>query len=82
MSPRTRRGTLCDRSYRDPGQRQCLGTQLRGLYDWAVHTHLSGWQAKSWPAELKVFVAVRELAYTSPTSTAGQPGRAYGGQQG
>jgi hypothetical protein len=32
------------------------------LYDWAVHHGLSGWQAKSWPAEIDVFLAVGELA--------------------
>jgi hypothetical protein len=33
-----------------------------GLYGWAIHHRLSGWQAKSWPAEIDVFLAVGELA--------------------
>jgi hypothetical protein len=33
-----------------------------GLYDWAVHHRLTGWQAMSWPAEIDVFLAVGELA--------------------
>jgi len=33
-----------------------------GLYDWAVHHRLGGWQAMSWPAEIDVFLAVGELA--------------------
>jgi hypothetical protein len=33
-----------------------------GLYDWAVHHRLSGWQAMSWPAEIDVFLAIGELS--------------------
>lgn len=32
------------------------------LYDWAVNHRLSGWQARSWPAEIDVFLAIGELA--------------------
>jgi hypothetical protein len=39
-----------------------LAHSYAGLYDWAVHHRLSGWQAKSWPAEIDVFLAVGELA--------------------
>lgn len=33
-----------------------------GLYGWAVHHRLGGWQAWSWPAEIDVFVVIGELA--------------------
>jgi len=33
-----------------------------GLYDWAAHHSLTGWQAMSWPAEIDVFLAIGELA--------------------
>jgi hypothetical protein len=39
-----------------------LAHSYAGLYDWAVHHRLGGWQARSWPAEIDVFLAVGELA--------------------
>ena len=39
-----------------------LAHSYAGLYDWAVHHRLGGWQAMSWPAEVDVFLAVGELA--------------------
>ena len=39
-----------------------LAHSYAGLYDWAVHHRLGGWQAKSRPAEIDVFLAVGELA--------------------
>ena len=39
-----------------------LAHSYAGLYGWAVHHRLTGWQAKSWPAEIDVFLAVGELA--------------------
>jgi hypothetical protein len=39
-----------------------LAHSYAGLYEWAVHHRLSGWQATSWPAEIDVFLAVGELA--------------------
>jgi hypothetical protein len=39
-----------------------LAHSYAGLYDWAAHHRLGGWQAKSWPAEIDVFLAVGELA--------------------
>jgi hypothetical protein len=39
-----------------------LAHSYAGLYDWAIHHRLSGWQARSWPAEIDVFLAVGELA--------------------
>jgi hypothetical protein len=39
-----------------------LAHSYAGLYDWAIHHRLGGWQAMSWPAEIDVFLAVGELA--------------------
>jgi len=39
-----------------------LSHSYAGLYDWAVHHRLAGWQAMSWPAEIDVFLGVGELA--------------------
>jgi hypothetical protein len=39
-----------------------LAHSYAGLYGWAVHHRLSGWQAWSWPAEIDVFLVVGELA--------------------
>jgi hypothetical protein len=39
-----------------------LAHSYAGLYEWALHHRLTGWQAKSWPAEIDVFLAVGELA--------------------
>jgi hypothetical protein len=39
-----------------------LAHSYAGLYDWAVHHRLGGWQAMSWPAEIDVFLAIGELA--------------------
>src|SRR6266513_5550489 len=39
-----------------------LAHSYAGLYDWTIHHRLGGWQAKSWPAEIDVFLAVGELA--------------------
>jgi hypothetical protein len=39
-----------------------LAHSYAGLYDWSVHHRLGGWQARSWPAEIDVFLAVGELA--------------------
>jgi hypothetical protein len=39
-----------------------LAHSYAGLYGWAIHHRLTGWQAKSWPAEIDVFLAVGELA--------------------
>jgi hypothetical protein len=33
-----------------------------GLYGWALHHRLGGWQAWSWPAEIDVFLVAGELA--------------------
>jgi hypothetical protein len=39
-----------------------LAHSYAGLYGWATHHRLTGWQALSWPAEIDVFLAVGELA--------------------
>jgi hypothetical protein len=39
-----------------------LAHSYAGLYAWALHHRLTGWQAVSWPAEIDVFLAVGELA--------------------
>ncbi|HUY48836.1 MAG TPA: hypothetical protein VMV92_24490 [Streptosporangiaceae bacterium] len=39
-----------------------LAHSYAGLYDWATHHHLTGWQARSWPAEIDIFLAIGELA--------------------
>jgi hypothetical protein len=39
-----------------------LAHSYAGLYSWALHHRLTGWQAVSWPAEIDVFLAVGELA--------------------
>jgi hypothetical protein len=39
-----------------------LAHSYAGLYAWAIHHRLTGWQAMSWPAEIDVFLAVGELA--------------------
>jgi hypothetical protein len=39
-----------------------LAHSYTGLYQWAEHHRLGGWQALSWPAEIDVFLVVGELA--------------------
>jgi hypothetical protein len=39
-----------------------LAHSYAGLYGWALHHRLTGWQAMSWPAEIDVFLAIGELA--------------------
>jgi hypothetical protein len=39
-----------------------LAHSYTGLYGWAIHHRLDGWQAWSWPAEIDVFLVVGELA--------------------
>ncbi len=57
-----------------------LAHSYAGLYGWALHHRLSGWQALTWPAEVDVFLVVGELALysTSPTWTPGRPGNGGG----
>jgi hypothetical protein len=39
-----------------------LAHSYAGLYGWALHHRLGGWQAWSWPAEIDVFLVAGELA--------------------
>ncbi len=63
MNPRTRRAALYALGViAILASANALAHRYAGLYDWAVHHRLTGWQAKSWPAEIDVFLAVGELA--------------------
>ena len=63
MNPRTRRAALYAIGLiAILASANALAHSYAGLYDWAVHHRLSGWQAMSWPAEIDVFLAVGELA--------------------
>jgi hypothetical protein len=63
MNPRTRRAALyAIGMIAILASANALAHSYAGLYDWAIHHRLSGWQAKSWPAEIDVFLAVGELA--------------------
>ena len=63
MNPRTRRAALYAIGLiAILASANALAHSYAGLYGWAVHHRLSGWQAKSWPAEIDVFLAVGELA--------------------
>jgi hypothetical protein len=63
MNPRTRRAALyAIGAIAILASANALAHSYAGLYDWAVHHRLTGWQAKSWPAEIDVFLAVGELA--------------------
>ncbi|MGH3401312.1 MAG: hypothetical protein ACRDRJ_02165 [Streptosporangiaceae bacterium] len=63
MNPRTRRAALYAIGVIALlASANALAHSYAGLYDWAVHHRLGGWQAMSWPAEIDVFLAVGELA--------------------
>ena len=63
MNPRTRRAALYAIGIiAILASANALAHSYAGLYDWAVHHRLGGWQAMSWPAEIDVFLAVGELA--------------------
>jgi len=63
MNPRTRKAALyAIGAIAILASANALAHSYAGLYDWAVHHRLGGWQAKSWPAEIDVFLAVAELA--------------------
>ncbi|MGB6455230.1 MAG: hypothetical protein WBH47_12185 [Streptosporangiaceae bacterium] len=63
MNPRTRRAALqAIGVIAIAASVNALAHSYAGLYDWAVHHRLGGWQAMSWPAEIDVFLAVGELA--------------------
>jgi hypothetical protein len=63
MNPRTRRAALyAIGAIAILASVNALAHSYAGLYDWAIHHRLGGWQAMSWPAEIDVFLAVGELA--------------------
>src|SRR5258708_39967579 len=63
MSPRTGRAALyAIGAIAILASANALAHSYAGLYQWAVHHRLAGWQAKSWPAEIDVFLAVGEPA--------------------
>ena len=63
MNPRTRRAALqAIGVIAIAASVNALAHSYAGLYDWAIHHGLGGWQAMSWPAEIDVFLAVGELA--------------------
>jgi hypothetical protein len=63
VNPRTRRAALqAIGVIAIAASVNALAHSYAGLYDWAVHHRLGGWQAMSWPAEIDVFLAVGELA--------------------
>lgn len=63
MNPKTRRAALCAIGVIALlASMNALAHSYAGLYDWAIHHRLGGWQAMSWPAEIDVFLAVGELA--------------------
>ncbi len=63
MNPKTRRAALYAIAViAILASANALAHSYAGLYDWAAHHRLTGWQAMSWPAEIDVFLAVGELA--------------------
>ena len=63
MNPRTRRFALyAIGAIAILASANALTHSYAGLYDWAAHHSLTGWQAMSWPAEIDVFLAIGELA--------------------
>ena len=63
MNPRTRTAALyAIGAIAILASANALAHSYAGLYDWAVHHRLAGWQAKSWPAEIDVCRAGGELA--------------------
>jgi Protein of unknown function (DUF2637) len=63
MNPKTRRAALYAIGVIAVlASANALAHSYAGLYDWAIHHRLTGWQAMSWPAEIDVFLAVGELA--------------------
>jgi hypothetical protein len=63
MNPRTRRVALYTiAAIAVLASLDALSHSYTGLYGWAAHHRLSGWQAVSWPAEIDVFLLVGELA--------------------
>lgn len=63
MNPHTRRTALFAIAViAIAASANALAHSYAGLYAWALHHRLAGWQAATWPAEIDVFLAVGELA--------------------
>ena len=63
MNSRTRRGALYAIGIIAVlASVDALSHSYTGLYSWALHHRLGGWQALSWPAEIDVFLVIGELA--------------------
>ena len=79
MNPKTRRAALYTiAAIAIAASANALAHSYAGLYEWAAHHRLTGWQAMSWPAEIDVFLAVESWLFISPTWTAGRPGSGPG----
>lgn len=56
MNPRARRAVLyAIAAIVIAASVNALAHSYAGLYAWALHHRLTGWQAVSWPAEIDVF---------------------------
>ena len=63
MNPRTRQAALhAIAAIAILASLNALAHSYAGLYQWAAHHHLTGWQALTWPAEIDVFLIIGELA--------------------
>ena len=63
MNPGSRRAALCGIGVIAVlASVDALAHSYAGLYGWALHHRLGGWQAWSWPAEIDVFLVAGELA--------------------
>ncbi len=79
MNPRTRRAArYAIGAIAMLASANALAHSYAGLYDWAVHHRLTGWQAMPWPAEIDVFLAVGNSRCMSPTWMPGQHGNGSG----
>ncbi|HEY3684752.1 MAG TPA: DUF2637 domain-containing protein [Streptosporangiaceae bacterium] len=63
MNPRTRRAALhAIAVIAILASINALAHSYAGLYQWAIHHRMTGWQALTWPAEIDVFLIIGELA--------------------
>lgn len=63
MNPKTRRAALhAIAAIAVLASLNALAHSYAGLYQWAIHHRMAGWQAFTWPAEIDVFLVIGELA--------------------
>lgn len=63
MNPRARRLSLVAIAIvAVAASANALAHSYAGLYSWALQHRVSGWQARTWPAEIDVFLVIGELA--------------------